>query len=102
MTIHTIHAGLALALAMSAMAAGKNDEVPTWPLPDRNLRLQRLPHTRLCGQDGRIDEKLWLTGDSLGWAGHLRAHPVTGARGHAGARPRAAAPKSAGAGGPLS
>jgi mono/diheme cytochrome c family protein len=74
MTSHTVHAALAFTLAVSAlagpaMAAGKNDEI---------RRGRYLIETSGCidchtpgyaAKDGKINEKLWLTGDSLGWAG---------------------------------
>ena len=58
-----------VALAGSAMAAGKGDEI---------RRGRYLIETAGCNDchtpgyganNGKVDEKLWLTGDALGWAG---------------------------------
>lgn len=57
------------ALAGSAMAAGKGDQIS---------RGRYLVQTSGCNDchtpgyitmEGKVDEKLWLTGDTLGWAG---------------------------------
>jgi mono/diheme cytochrome c family protein len=57
------------ALAGSVMAAGKGDQIS---------RGRYLVETSGCNdchtpgygmQEGKVDEKLWLTGDALGWAG---------------------------------
>lgn len=57
------------ALAASALAAGKGDEIS---------RGRYLIETAGCNdchtpgygmKEGKVDEKLWLTGDALGWSG---------------------------------
>jgi mono/diheme cytochrome c family protein len=58
-----------MALAGWAMAAGKGDEV------SRGRYLVTISGCNDChtpgyvASEGKVDEKLWLTGDTLGWAG---------------------------------
>ena len=73
MKSHGMHI-LALALAVSAMAgsataAGKNDEVRRGRYLIETAGCNDCHTPGYAAQEGQIDEKLWLTGDALGWAG---------------------------------
>ncbi|HQR97693.1 MULTISPECIES: c-type cytochrome [unclassified Polaromonas] len=66
---HWILAATLCALEPAAAQAGNNDEI---------LRGRYLVETTGCNdchtpgyaaKDGKVDEKLWLTGDAVGWAG---------------------------------
>jgi len=58
-----------VALAAPAMAAGKGDEISRGRYLIETAGCNDCHTPGYGAKEGKVDEKLWLTGDSLGWAG---------------------------------
>ncbi|MES2756119.1 MAG: cytochrome C [Pseudomonadota bacterium] len=56
-------------LAASAMAAGKGDQISRGRYLVQTSGCNDCHTPGYIAMDGKVDEKLWLTGDALGWAG---------------------------------
>lgn len=59
----------AAALAASAMADGKSGEISRGHYLVRTSGCNDCHTPGYIASEGKVDEKLWLTGDTLGWAG---------------------------------
>ena len=57
------------ALPGMAIAAGKNDEIRRGRYLIETSGCNDCHTPGYAAKDGKVDEKLWLTGDALGWAG---------------------------------
>lgn len=74
-TTHYGHLGRAVflivstALAASAMAGGKGDQISRGHYLVKTSGCNDCHTPGYITSEGKVDEKLWLTGDTLGWAG---------------------------------